>query len=99
LGYKENDLMKEAAVVLDAFGWKADKFEQLFSLSKSLAFRLAKWAREKRNRPIAAQAIRAMREQEAQEAVRLRDEWQERQDDVAELQRGYSLGSNVRFRS
>jgi hypothetical protein len=68
-------------------------------LSKSLAFRLAKWAREKRNRPIAAQAIRAMREQEAQEAVRLRDEWQERQDDVAELQRGYSLGSNVRFRS
>ena len=67
---KVNDLMREAARILVGHGWRADKFEELFGLSRSSAFRLAKLAREEHSRQVVEQALRARREKMAQEAVR-----------------------------
>ena len=100
---KVNERMKEAAVILDTFGWKAHKLAELFNLSRSSAYRLWKAAREENNRRIAELEEKARTEQEAQEAMTassLRDSWQRSREDAGELRRGYSFGQGVRrFRS
>jgi hypothetical protein len=69
---KVNDLMREAAVILVKHGWRADKFEELFELSRSSAFRLAKQAREEHSKQVVEQALRARREKMVQEALKLK---------------------------
>jgi hypothetical protein len=99
---KINDLMREAAHILVGHGWRADRFEQLFELSRSSAFRLAKWAREEHSKAIVAEALERARQRQAEEAITagsLRDGWQKAPEDAGEMRRGVSLGSNVRFRS
>jgi hypothetical protein len=94
-----NDLMREAALILVKHGWRADRFEELFELSRSSAFRLAKQAREEHSKAVVAEALERARRQAAQEAVVTRDSWQKSREDAGEVQRGYSLDSKVRFRS
>jgi hypothetical protein len=96
---KINDLMREAARILVGHGWRADRFEELFELSRSSAFRLAKWAREEHSKAVVAEALERARRRQAEEAVVTRDNWQKSPEDAGEVQRGYSLGSKVRFRS
>jgi hypothetical protein len=99
---KTNDLMREAALILVKRGWRARQFEQLFGISRSSAFRLAKVAREEHSKAVVAEALDRARRQAAQEAVKLRDEWQRETrspEGAGEVRRGYSQGSNVRFRS
>jgi hypothetical protein len=96
---KINDLMREAARILVGRGWRADRFEELFGLSRSSAFRLAKQAREEHSKAVVAEALERARRQAAQKAVVTRDSWQKSPEDEGEVLRGYSQGSNVRFRS
>jgi hypothetical protein len=99
---KVNDLMREAALILVKYGWRADKFEELFGLSRSSAFRLAKQAREEHSRIVVEEALERARRRKNEEAVSskvLRDTWERPREDASETQRGYSLSTNVRFRS
>jgi hypothetical protein len=96
---KVNDLMREAARILVGHGWRADRFEQLFELSRSSAFRLAKLAREEHSKAVVAEALERARRQAAQKAVVTRDNWQKSPEDAGEVRQGYSLDSKVRFRS
>ena len=96
---KINDLMKEATRILVGHGWRADRFEELFGLSRSSAFRLAKQAREEHSKAVVAEALERARRRQAEEAVVTQDNWQRSREDADEVQRGYSQGSNVRFRS
>ena len=89
---KINDLMKEAARILVGHGWRADRFEELFGLSRSSAFRLAKQAREEHSKAVVAEALERARRQAAQEAIAagsLRDSWQKSPEDAGEVRRGY----------
>jgi hypothetical protein len=98
---KVNDLMKEAACILVRHGWKADRFGELFQVSRSSAFRLAKEAREEHSKTVVEEALERAKRRQAQEAIAagsLRDGWQ-RPGEVLETQEGHSLDSNVRFRS
>lgn len=96
---KVNDLMREAALILVKHGWRARQFEQLFGISRSSAFRLAKVASEEHSKAVVAEALERARRQAAQEAVVTRDSWQRPPEGEGEVRRGYSQGSNVRFRS
>ena len=96
---KVNDLMREAALILVKHGWRADRFEELFELSRSSAFRLAKWAREEHSKAVVAEALERARRRQAEEAVVTRESWQKSPEDAGEARRGYSLASKVRFRS
>jgi hypothetical protein len=70
---KINNLMREAARILAGHDWRADRFEQLFELSRSSAFRLAKWAREAHSKAVVAEALERARLQTAQKSVKLKD--------------------------
>jgi hypothetical protein len=99
---KINDLMREAARILVGHGWRADTFEELFELSRSSAFRLAKQAREEHSKAVVEEALERAKRRQKEEAIAagsLRDSWQRPPEDGGEVRRGYSLGSNVRFRS
>jgi hypothetical protein len=99
---KVNDLMKEAAYILVGHGWRADKFEELFGLSRSSAFWLAKQAQEEHSKTVVEEALERAKRRQAQEAIAagsLRAGWEKAPEDAGEERRGYSLGSNVRFRS
>ena len=99
---KVSDLMREAALILVKYGWRADRFEELFGLSRSAAFRLAKQAREEHSKAVVAKALERAKRRQAEEAIAtgsLRDGWQKSPEDVGEMRRRYSLDSNVRFRS
>jgi hypothetical protein len=73
---KINDLMHRASRILVGHGWRADKFEELFGLSRSSAFRLVKWVRDERSKIAVEEALeKARRRQaEAERAERERDE-------------------------
>ena len=96
---KINDLMREAARILVGHGWRADRFEQLFELSRSSAFRLAKQAREEHSKADVVEALERARQKQSQEAVVTRESWQKSPDNAGEVRQGYSPDSNVRFRS
>jgi hypothetical protein len=94
-----NERMKEAAVILVTFGWKADKFEELFGVSRSVAFKLAKEAREINAARLAEMERRAERERQEQDAVTagsLMDSWQR---NAKPLEPGLPLGNVRRFRA
>jgi hypothetical protein len=99
---KVNDLMREAAYILAAHGWRADRFEELFGLSRSSAFRLAKQAREEHSKAVVEEALESARRRQAEDAVAagsVRDSWQRSREDGGEGRRSHTMDSNVRFRS
>jgi len=93
---KVNSLMREAALILFKHGWRARQFEQLFGISRSSAFRLTKVAREEHSKAVVAEALKRARRQAAQEAIRLRDEWQR---ETKPPEPGLPLGNVRRFRA
>jgi hypothetical protein len=93
--YRKKDLMREAARILVGHGWRADKFGELFELSRSSAFRLAKQAREEHSRAVVAEALERARLKRSQEAIRLRHEWQR---ETKSQEPGLPLSNVRRFR-
>jgi hypothetical protein len=93
---KVNDLMRKAALILIKHGWRADRFEELFSLRRSSAFRLAKQAREEYSRIVVEEALEKARRRQAEEAVRLGEGWQGK---TKSPKPGLPLGNVRRFRA